>query len=359
MTGQAALLKPPREKAGAATSRAYEFQKHFAMARLLEAHVKGLNYTAWFDHHDDLVFVEADDGPLSFYQVKSDTKAWTPKRLATRGTKGDNPRSVIGKAYYNIAVFGPSLARAAIVSNQMLKATHASGEKSTFDDGEIVLGGLQAKDWKILSDTLAADFTDAVDPACQTLLTFERIPFDLQSFADTLQGRVLTFVQGLGPGAGATALPVYHSLLSEIARCTGDTLKAKTLDELRARKAITRSQVDTLLARVQARTQTPLEWWPLLAQELVQAGLGALAQQRLRQGCLEYWNARNSGVRAAVEAGRVAREAIAAEPGLAQGAVLTCVIAYRTTCALAVPDDQPYDAADVILVELMENPPDV
>lgn len=64
MTAEAALIQAPREKAGAATSRAYEFQKHFALSRLLDAHIAGQDYTAWFDHHDDLVFVENVGGPL-------------------------------------------------------------------------------------------------------------------------------------------------------------------------------------------------------------------------------------------------------------------------------------------------------
>lgn len=76
---------------------------------------------------------------------------------------------------------------------------------------------------------------------------------------------------------------------------------------------ITRSQVDTLLAPGSARTKTPLEWWPLLVKELAQADPGALAQRRLRQGCPEFWNARLSGARTAVEAGRP-REAIASDP---------------------------------------------
>ena len=89
------LVARPRETAGAATARAFEFQKHHAMSLMLKAHLGGLSYTAYFDHHDDLIFIEHGEiDEVSFYQVKSRTEgSWTPKKLSARPAKGDSPKS--------------------------------------------------------------------------------------------------------------------------------------------------------------------------------------------------------------------------------------------------------------------------
>lgn len=38
--------------------------------------------------------------------------AWTTKKLAKRASHGDLPRSILGKANYNIDQFGPNIQRA-------------------------------------------------------------------------------------------------------------------------------------------------------------------------------------------------------------------------------------------------------
>lgn len=355
---QAQLVKRPRETAGALADRNLQFQKHFAMSQMLAAHLKGVDYTAYFDHHDDLVFVEHGEAErLSFYQVKArEAGTWTAKQLARRSPKGDRPKSIVGKAYDNIARFGAGVTRASIVSNQMLTAVHATGEKTAITDGEIILGGLGSADWAALAGALSADFDATDDEAARTLLTFERIPLDPFSFVATLKGEVVDFAEAIGGGAQRAALPIYESLLSQISRCTGDRIKSKTLDELKARKALTRGQLDGLIARVMARTETPMEWWPDLASDFNQAGLLANERRALRLECLAYWTARRSGNHAALALGKAIRQAMDEQPTYANGPAMTAVVAYAAYQTFSVPDGEPYSVRGAILVELMERP---
>lgn len=353
---EARLVRTPRETAGARADRNLQFQKHFAMSRMLAAHSQGLEYTAYFDHQDDLVFVEHSEAEsVSFYQVKArDSGTWSPKQLARRGVKGDRPKSIVGKAYDNIHRFGPGITRAAIISNQMLTAKHADGANTTVADGEIVLGDLSTADWDAIAGALIADFDTPDAAAAKSLLTFERIALDPFSFVKTLKGEVMDFADAVGGGAPRAALPIYESLLSEISRCTGDTIKSKTLQELKARKAVTRAQLDGLVARVQARSETPMEWWADLSTDLDRAGLAAVERKALRLECIAYWNARRSGNRAALALSKAIREAIADQPTYAEGPAMTAVAAYAAVGDFPVPDGEPYGQRGAILVELME-----
>jgi hypothetical protein len=58
MNASVLIAKTPREAAGAAALRAFDFQMHVSLARILERHAEEGAYFALFDHFDDLVMVE-------------------------------------------------------------------------------------------------------------------------------------------------------------------------------------------------------------------------------------------------------------------------------------------------------------
>ncbi|WP_426235393.1 dsDNA nuclease domain-containing protein [Pararhizobium sp. DWP1-1-3] len=153
--------KKPRETAGSAAVTAFDFQVNVSMARILELHQQGKQFVAVFDHHDDLVlFVEEGDGSeLSFYQVKSRSKpTWTAKKLAQRAAKGDLPRSIVGKAYYNVVQFGAEIRRASILSNRPLSATLTSAATSALHDGELAVADLCVADQASVIKSLVSRF---------------------------------------------------------------------------------------------------------------------------------------------------------------------------------------------------------
>ncbi|ARP66541.1 hypothetical protein A9K65_026730 [Mesorhizobium sp. WSM1497] len=349
--------RTPRETAGAEALRAFDFQIHVSMARILDAHASGISYAAFFDHFDDLVMVEGENGEaaISFYQVKSRTgSGWTPTRLAERPKKGNLPKSIIGKAYHNIAQFGPSIRRAAIVSNQQLNAKYPDGSLTSIKDGEIVLSKLCKLDHDTLVSAIALDFPGPLDSAHNHLLTFERVPLDIQSYRDTLLGRVTNFTRTISPDNAAVAKPFYDALLSEIGRCTGDTVKPKNLGELKKRKSLGRQDVEALVAQVQSRSRTVLEWWPSVEAELDTFGVGALGKQRLRYKCLTYWRSRERSLGAASAVAEFIREVIDSHNHLISDSIIDSVEALRRSGMLVEPTGEDYDLQAALFVELMD-----
>lgn len=246
--------KQPRETAGPAAFAAFDYQVNVSMALVLDLFREGKEFVALFDHHDDLViFVgEGEDSELSFYQVKSSSElTWTAKRLARRGTKGELPKSIVGKAYYNVAQFGPEIRRASILSNLPLSATLATAKNPSLHDGELSIADLSSADQDALIKALEADFPGNFDNKHTSLLTFERVPFDLGSYRATVMGRIVTMLEELHPDFVAVSSPFYAALLTAAGECTGNKTKSASLGELRKRVALDRGAITRLIQRVQ------------------------------------------------------------------------------------------------------------
>ena len=296
--------KKPREVAGSSAFRAFDYQVNVSMALVLDLFRQGKEFVALFDHHDDLVvFVgEGENSELSFYQVKSSSAlTWTAKKLARRSPQGELPKSIVGKAYYNVAQFGPEIRRASILSNRPLSATLSMATKSELHDGELSVADLCPADQNTLIKSLEADFPAGFDKTHAPLLTFERVPFDLESYRSTVLGKIVTMLEELHPDFVAVSSPFYTALLAAAGECTGNKAKSATVEELRQRVALDRDAVSRLIGRVQSRSKNLVEWWSTVSDELVADGMTALQIQRIKNKCISYVNACRAGDKTAIE----------------------------------------------------------
>lgn len=349
--------KAPRETAGSDTIRAFDFQMHVSMAKILERHQTPGPYLALFDHADDLVLVEGDlaKPDVSFYQMKSsEDAAWTPARLAKRAARGDLPRSIIGKAFYNIVQYGPDIVRASIISNQPLHAGLATGGTVKPSDGEFSFSLLAEDEFAKLTSAINLDFPAGIDSSKLPLLTYERVPFDLMSFRDTVVGRVASFIDATSPEMSLIVKPVYDSIYVEVTRCSGHKSKAATFAELTKLKAITRAHLDDLIDRVRRRQATPVEWWSMVEHELSGGGFSAMRLQRLRNGCLAYWRARERGTAAASSVSEAIRLAIDDGTGLDPDSLLLSAVYLTAKMPAQNLSGHPFDVEAAMIVELME-----
>ncbi|WP_147272223.1 dsDNA nuclease domain-containing protein [Phyllobacterium salinisoli] len=348
--------KQPRETAGSAAFMAFDYQVNVSMALVLDLYKQGKEFVALFDHHDDLVvFVgEGENSELSFYQVKSSSElTWTAKRLARRSSKGELPKSIVGKAYYNVAQFGPEIRRASILSNRPLSATLATATKSDLHDGELSVADLCSADQDTLMKSLEADFPAGFDKTHATLLTFERVPFDLESYRATVLGRIVTMLEELHPDFVAVSSPFYTALLAAAGDCTGNKTKSATVEELRKRVALDRDEISRLIVRVQSRSKNLVEWWASVNDELVAGGMRALQIQRIKNKCMSYVNARRAGDRTAAKLSAAIGDAIGKTASSNMDSVLEAAVAVKAH-GLVEPASELYDLQSALIVELME-----
>lgn len=357
MTSNTLVGNVPREMAGAQTFRAYDYQAHASMARILQAFADGEEFSAFFDIFDDLIFVtEGKDGAnISFYQVKTRANsAWTAAKLAHRPAKGLPPKSIIGKSYHNLLQFGDLVRKAAITSNQLLQATHKNGKAASIDDGEILLSALSKADHDKLVAALELDFPGVLDARHAEVLTFQRIPLDMHSFRQTLLGQVTEFLHQLGPEYVVAAKPFYDALLSEISRCTGKVSTAESLVELKAHKGVDRAGLQLLVTRMQTRRSTPMEWWSTFEIEMRAAGKNFKEIQRLKAACLAYWRARERGTAHTLELSQSLIAYIDTSAERLSGDLYPTLTMLLVGWTGAVPSSEAYTLEASLLVELVD-----
>lgn len=326
------------------------------MALVINLFKQGKEFVALFDHHDDLVvFVgEGKNSELSFYQVKTSSElTWTAKKLARRSSTGELPKSIFGKAYYNVVQFGPEIRRASILSNRPLNATLAAATKSDLHDGELSVADLCAADQDTLIKSLEADFPAGFDKAHALLLTFERVPFDLESYRATVLGRIVIMLEELNPYFVAVSSPFYTALLAAAGECTGNKTKSATVEELRNRVALDRDAVSRLISRVQSRSKNLVEWWSTVNDELVASGMRALQIQRIKNKCMHYMDSRRAGDKTTAKLSAAIGDALARTAVSDIHSVLEAVIALKAD-GLVEPSSELYDLQSAIIVELME-----
>lgn len=357
MALKALVENKPREQAGSQTFRAYDYQVHASMARILDAFTKGEPFSAFFDLFDDLIFVE--EGPeqttITFYQVKARANsAWTSSRLAFRSAKGQSPKSIVGKSYHNLHQFGDLVWKAAITSNQLLQATYKDGSSTSIDDGEILLSSLSTKDHETLVAAMLLDYPGGLDPRHAEVLTFQRIPLDMHSFRQTLLGLVTEFMLQLGSEYTIAAKPLYDALLSEITRCTGAVANAASLAELKAHKGLCTADLQALVDRVQKRQATPMEWWGSFELELVAEGRKSVPIYKLKMAALDYWRARERGSASTLDLSAEIKAHLAAQAQNMSDSLTENLTMLLVSWVGTVPQGETYTLEAGLLVEMMD-----
>ena len=91
---------PPREVSGSRSSSGFDFQKDWAICKLVELHQSREDFLLVPEHHEDVVVFDTPDTPLSieFFQIKKSKSGWTVGRLCIK-PKGKD--SIIEKLFQN------------------------------------------------------------------------------------------------------------------------------------------------------------------------------------------------------------------------------------------------------------------
>src|SRR5581483_2458192 len=111
----------PREKAGSRSADRSDYQKDWAICRLLVLHELNTDYLIAFDIFDDVVVLNSAAEPdrIAFFQVKTrESQAMRLSDLLRRknGEGGPLP-SILGKLYYNRIAFPDHTEALTLVSN--------------------------------------------------------------------------------------------------------------------------------------------------------------------------------------------------------------------------------------------------
>jgi len=240
--------KAPRDVSGSQSYNRLEYQKHWAISLILATYEKRKDFVVLIDYHDDVARTNSEDVPTSceFYQVKTkETGAWSIPSLLSR-TKGAK-LSIIGKLGAHKAALGVLASKSQLVSNVPLSATLQDSAPAS-KLAEIELCSLDHAERARIEEALANELGVSDTESILTTLSYFKSTLSLHGYSTQIQGEMVEFFEKVAPGASVSVRAFYRVLSDQLSRRFCDELLHLEWEELKKKKGISRSELESLIA---------------------------------------------------------------------------------------------------------------
>lgn len=286
----------PLELSGSTTSSRYDFQKNWALCKIIDLHQSNKEYLLLLDYHEDVAIFDSENESSAksaeFYQIKTRAgRNWTVNYLSKQGS--DGKPSILKKLFNNRLLFEDYCTALVFESNIQVATKLASGSESN-SKAVVFFSELSAKDKQKVHESIEGKTCEVCDIAGLQQLAFIRCSLSLEDHNNHSLGVLANFIEDQLPGESYRVKPIYRVLFDEIKRRTGHVPSTKSWEEVR-RKAIGRSDVERMLSDITKQKHTHLKFHeisPLLLSE----GLSAATLLKARSNWDRYGVSKLEGV---------------------------------------------------------------
>lgn len=287
---------PLAETGGSTAVDRFDYQKNWALARLLSLHQGDGKYVLLCELHEDVAVLDCPDQPSSafFYQIKTSAKSsWTLRRLTSRakGNNGELLPSILGRLCAKAAQLKGQHVTLQLVTNgsggYKFKSPVANHAQEV--SGQRLFEALDKDEWKALRASLAAELGEDLNGELEARLTVAvaKIPLDMHNEA-TL-GLVTDFLDQHVKGANIRPKVFYRALFDEIRRRTVAKRPSGSISDVCQAKGIDRPGFDLMLDS--ARLLAPATGaWGHVMEELHKDGVSLSVRNRLRLAYPGYFS---------------------------------------------------------------------
>ena len=227
------FLKNPRENAGPKTSNRYDFQKDWAICKLIELHQTNKEYLLCFEFHDDIIVFDSIDNPkkVNCYQVKTkDTPHWNLSKLTFREKGGKH--SILAKLHQHFEEYGDGVESLNFVTNSKIKGK-LSNNFECVNLGEFTLQDLCAKDLKSITDKLSLELNNTDLLRFNELTVMVMGELDLKHHSQIAKSKLATFIEDTMPTVKYQIGPFYRTIFDEVKNKTDVEEQAVDFDRLK------------------------------------------------------------------------------------------------------------------------------
>lgn len=274
------------ETAGSRSPARFAYQRNWALAELIEYHLKGKDYVFAFEFHDDILILDSKDNPasLQFVQVKTKTtgKKWSIHQLtkSEKGKKGNPDKlSIIGKLYENKKNFSSHNSQLRFVTNAYF----------SFSDPIPITTADQLKQGdqdKIVNSVQAQLDTGSVDLSA---LQLEQSSLSVDDHEKHIRGILHNFFEELfGSDHNIPVSPWYQSISDQIkVKNNFPSEQVKSFDDLIRNKCITKSEIEDFVQRVN-RSHNSSDNWDIIKPQLQTEGFSLQELIKLQRSWQKY-----------------------------------------------------------------------
>ncbi len=240
----------PRENSGSTASNRFDFQKNWALCKILELHQKPDDYLLTLEYYDDVIVFDSSNDPkkISFYQIKTNKSTnWTINSLISRkkGKKGDL-NSILGKLYDHLEKFEEVVESLNFVTNNKIKGKLKNNNKCE-DANEFCCADLE----KDVLDNIISELKK--EHSLNSLKGFEDITFfklgelSIEKHTELTKASLADFLDKNLPGVRYQIAPLYKSIFDEIKMKSNVEKTISNFEELKVKKSISRINFNSYL----------------------------------------------------------------------------------------------------------------
>jgi Cap4 dsDNA endonuclease len=279
----------PRDLSGPRSSNRFDYQKDWAILKMMEMYEAGEDFLLVMDYYDDVVIYDSDTDPenVSFFQIKTASKNWTLKELTKRNQGKNGPSlSILGKMYECKMQFPEHTLSLNFISNYTYNLKLSSGEKS-LTKTKISLSELDTSSIsdivkKVIDEHNLKDNPDFIE------ITFFEVSELLVNKRETyLRGKLAEFIERQNPDSKYKISLIYDALYSEVKVKNNYEGKITNFDELVKHKGISRKQFHEQV-QIFSEEDGDQELWTFISNRLTQEGISFSESLKLNRAWNEY-----------------------------------------------------------------------
>jgi hypothetical protein len=251
----------PRDTSGALSSDRFEYQRNWALCRLLLLHQQGGDYVMTFDHHEDVTILDSEEEPqyIQGFQIKTKSSGnWTIAALAKRHTGKDGMLpSILAKLCDLCDKFPGHVKLLQVVSNAPLNAKLAPDAKVDLEKRNIKFIELTENEQTKILESLRAEYDPAIPPDIKETFEFQISELSLADHSTHTKGKLVEALYALFPNQSFPISAVYRALLGEITSRNNNREAVPTFEDFLTKKSISRSRFTSILTTCGVKTQEP------------------------------------------------------------------------------------------------------
>lgn len=237
------IITKPRERSGSISSNRFDFQKDWAICKLLELHSKPDDYLLTLEHHDDIIIFDSSSEPnkISFFQVKTNNKSkWTIKQLIKQEKgKASLLNSPLGKLYEHLLNFEEDVESLNFITNNKIKGVLADNTKCE-DTAGFCVAELCSSDLDTILNALKKEHSLNDLKNFKDITFFKLGELDIDKHSDLTKALIVNFLDKNFPDLTYQIAPLYKSIFDEIKMKSDYEKEVTNFDELKSRKSISR-----------------------------------------------------------------------------------------------------------------------
>lgn len=237
------VVKKPDDNSGSSSSNRFQYQKDWALCKIMDSELKNKDLVMILDYHDDILILDSKNEPekVEFYQIKTKrTGNWNITSLSS----GKKTNSFIGKLILNKLKFNNYDVRLFFVSNaryniEIIKSgTNEEENISAINTKEICLEILEQKEKDKLTKRLIREFEDSNIEEYYNIIYLQASDMNIEGREEYTIGKIAKYFYDKYPENNVNSVVAYKMLSNELARKNDYEWDICNIDELIKLKSI-------------------------------------------------------------------------------------------------------------------------